>query len=247
MSESAAILSSHYSESRIRVDLPDGWLSYDGFKKVLQVESKKKLRVTMLEDGGAEFSKVYRYEAIKMLREVYPRVIVNTTALVGEPGSVKWCGPLCQEAKRDLCECVCDGENHGGGYQGDLPVILVETTEEDISNSHTYTSDGLPKVGEDRYYMAELFGDEYLDEYLAWRTDVLRERVRFDVMVRAKQLAKLRDEGWKLTRWRMAKEVADAGYGVLTKSSRGKPSNAEEILVDYVVNHFDGDFQAAFN
>lgn len=240
-----AVLTSSHGESKMTVNLPSGWLTYDGLKTALQEESGKRLRLTLLENGGAEFSKADRYEAIRVLRAVYPEVEVNTTAVANEAGTVRWCGAECQNAEGDLCVCACDGENHGGGYGGDAPIEITYNSEDEVSSSHTYRSEGLPKVGVDLYYLAVLFEDRFADEYLAWRSSEIRERVRHEVNSRLLHSAYEANVSFKLHRWRLAKIIADQGYGTLTNSQPGKPSNAEDIILDYVVEQHDGGIDSA--
>lgn len=184
MKEEARLVS-HYEYSKVRVTLPKSRISVGGLRTAItelynDVHKKKPLKrgiqIEFLDDGDIAFSKRYKGYALFILREIYPKVSLKSTAKATEDGEVEFCHQKCLDAWIDECVCRCDGNHHQGGYLGDgweihgegVCIRKTEGEEYEIENEYSTTSEGLVPELPDSYYLSKTIGGKWTEEYSRW-------------------------------------------------------------------------------
>lgn len=242
---------------------PAGRLTAVGFTQALRRKAATKVLTTVTEDGDTiqlVFARKYIKEALNLLNDVYPSVRIELTF----DGKFHKCHENCQQALGEICECKCLYLFHGG--EG-LPGIIVNWKthptkgymigrEQGRTIEHEYTNEGLPEGGNTLYYLARLFEGEDELAYMRWyKSEVERkEQERLEVL-RISTAVRVRQQLWRdaketgtkyeIFRYRVAKLIADRGYGTLRKSTFGRKGNAEELIIDYVAEQHNGDIESA--
>lgn len=242
---------------------PAGRLTAEGFTQALRRKTATKVLTTVTEDGEniqIVFARKYIKEALNLLNDVYPSVRIELTF----DGRFHKCHENCQQALGEICECKCLYLFHGGDG---LPGIIVNWKthptkgymigrEQERTIKHSYTNEGLPEGGNTLYYLARIFEGEDELAYMRWyKNEVERkeqERIEMRRTMAAPQIREqLRQEAsdlglkYEIFRYRVAKIIADRGYGTLRKSTFGRKGNAEELIINYVAEQHDGDIESA--
>lgn len=242
---------------------PAGRLTAEGFRQALRRKTATKVLTTVTEDGDTielVFARKYIKEALNLLNAVYPSVYIKLTF----DGKFHKCHENCQKALGHICECKCLYLFHGGDG---LPGIVVNWKTHptkgymigrgpDRTIEHEYANEGLPEGGNTLYYLARLFEGEDELAYMRWYNSEVerREQDRLEVL-RISTAVNVREQLWRdakeagtkyeIFRYRVAKLIADRGYGTLRKSTFGRKGNAEELIIDYVAEQHNGDIESA--
>lgn len=266
MNESAKLVADNLDRedglpTKAIVHLPPGRLTAAGFRQALRHQTHTEVITTVLEDGTVAVARKYIKEIIKLLNQVYPSVELELTF----DGKFHQCHVNCHEAKGSICECKCLYLFHGGDG---LPGVVVNWKthptkgymigrEEDRVVEHIYTNEGLPLGGNDMYYMARLFEGVHEWRYLQWyENEVARNEeakaARLYSEVKSELDAWLRRGAaqtglkYNVFRFRVAQAIEREGFGTLRKATFGMKGNAEELIIDYIIEAHNGDIEAAF-
>lgn len=244
--------------SKTTVTLPDGWLTVDGFRSAMQRHLRSGIHVKEIAPGVAELSRKYNKPVKDVLCKVYPIVEVKLTYT----GKFRQCHVECQKAERLDCECRCLGLYHRGGTPNNgawtkhYPNGVITGHEGSDRYEETIRNVGLPSGGNDLYYMAEIFGQEQAMLYMQWyenelaaiasrKREALVEQVKVELDHELRTTARELNAPVGVVRFRLAKKIESAGYGTVRKAVFGTPGNAEEVIINYVVDHYDGNLSVA--